>query len=378
MRRRRLGTRGGQGGPEPAPVVVDAARDAELARWLRGQRVERRLHLRATIVWQVLVERQPARRVANALGVCVKTVAKWRSRYLAQGVDGLHDRPRSGAPSRFSVGQRCEVLAIACDNPANYGYPEERIWTLDYLTATARARVGGPAMSRSSIQRTLSRVDLRPHKIQMWLHSKDPLFKEKVNDIVDLYLNPPPGAVVLSVDEKTSIQALERPYGRKPAVAGRPGRYEFEYERHGTTSLIAAFNVGSGKVLHRLGPTRTADDLVAFMEEVALNYREAKKVIVIWDNLNIHLEGHDQRWSAFNARHGGKFEFHYTPIHASWVNQVEVFFSILEKACLRWGSFRSVAELETAIVAFLKQWNEVDGHPFNWTFRGYPLQNKAA
>lgn len=114
------------------------------------------------------------------------------------------------------------------------------------------------------------------------------------------------------------------------------------------------------------------------MEEVAHHYREAKKVIVIWDNLNIHLEGEDRRWSAFNARYGGRFEFRYTPIHASWVNQVEVFFSILQKACLRWGSFRSVAELEATIVEFLERWNRVDGHPFNWTFRGYPLQSEAA
>jgi len=324
------------------------------------------------------VEAQSAVDVAKSLHLCVKTVVKWKRRYLTQGVDGLYDRPRSGAPGKFSVGQRCEVLAIACDDPVNYGFAEGTTWALDRLTETATARVEGPTMSRSSIQRTLAQVELRPHKTQMWLHSKDPLFKEKVNDIVGLYLEPPSDAVVLSADEKTSIQALERPYRRQPAKPGRPGRYEFEYERHGTTSLIAAFNVKTGKVLHRLGPTRTADDLLAFMEEVAHHYREAKKVIVIWDNLNIHLEGRDQRWSSFNARHGGKFEFRYTPIHASWVNQVEVFFSILEKACLRWGSFCSVAELEAAITGFICRWNEVDGHPFNWTFRGYPLQSKAA
>lgn len=107
-------------------------------------------------MWQVLAQRQPPRHVAATVGVCMKTITKWCSRYLAQDVDGLHDRPRCGAPSRFSVSQRCEVLAIACDNPANYGYPEERMWTLDCLTATVRARVDGPAMSRSSIQRTLS------------------------------------------------------------------------------------------------------------------------------------------------------------------------------------------------------------------------------
>lgn len=364
--------------PRKLDCLADPARRAELERWTRGQRVEYRLRRRATIVWQRFVDGQPAATVASALEVTVKTVYKWCSRYLAEGIDGLRDRPRSGAPSRFTVGQRCEVIAIACDDPANYGYPEGSQWILDRLTETARARVDGAAMSRSSIHRTLTEVDLRPHKIRMWLHSRDPQFKEKVNDVVGLYLEPPADAVVLSVDEKTSIQALERPhYQGKPAKPGQPGRQEFEYVRHGTTSLIAAFNVQSGQVLDHLGPTRTAEDLLAFMEQVAEHYRDAKKIVVIWDNLNTHREGKTRRWSAFNARHGNRFEFHYTPIHASWVNQVEVFFSILQKACLRWRSFRSVAELEEALARFIDRWNKVDGHPFNWTFRGYPLQSQA-
>lgn len=358
--------------------IAEPARRAELERWVRGQRVEYRLRLRATIVWQRLVDGQPAAAVADRLQVNVKTVNKWCGRYLAEGSAGLHDRERSGAPSRFTVGQRCEVIAIACDEPVNYGYPEGSQWTLDLLTDTARARVDGAAMSRSSIHRTLSEVDLRPHKIRMWLHSRDQLFKEKVNDVVGLYLQPPEDAVVLSLDEKTSIQALERPHYRgKPARPGQPGRQEFEYVRHGTTSLIAAFNVQSGQVMHHLGPTRTAEDLLAFMEQVAEQHRDVKKVVVIWDNLNIHHEGRTRRWSAFNARHGHRFEFHYTPIHASWVNQVEVFFSLLQKACLRWRSFGSVGELEATLAQFIDRWNKVDGHPFNWTFRGYPLQSRA-
>lgn len=356
--------------------LTDPARRDELERWVRGQRIEYRLRLRATIVWQRLVAGEPTTDVADAWHVTVKTVNKWCGRYLAEGIEGLRDRRRSGAPSRFTIGQRCEVVAIACDDPVNYGHPEGTRWTLDLLTATASAHVDGPAMSRTSIHRALTEVDLRPHKIRMWLHSRDPLFKEKVNDVVGLYLEPPADAVVLSVDEKTSIQALERPQG-KPATPGQPGRQEFEYVRHGVTSLMAAFNVQSGEVLHRLGPTRTADDLLALMEQVAEHYRDAKKIVVIWDNLNIHLDGSTRRWSDFNARHGNRFEFHYTPIHASWVNQVEVFFSILQKACLRRRSFRSVAELEAALAHFIDRWNKIDGHPFNWTFRGYPLQSKA-
>lgn len=377
MRRRRWRVgRGRRDRLTPTRLAGDG-QQRELARWVRGQRVEHRLRVRATIVWQVVVDGQTVGAAAHSIGVSTKTVRKWRDRYLALGTEGLHDRRRSGAPGRFTVGQRCELLAIACDDPTTYGGPDGP-WTLDGLTAAAAAHIDAPAMSRSSVHRTLSEIVLRPHKVQMWLHSKDPLFKEKVNDVVGLYLEPPPGAVVLSIDEKTSIQALERPHKTKPALPGRPGRYEFEYVRHGTTSLMAAFNVQSGEVVHALGPTRTGDDLVAFMDEVATRYDDAERIIVIWDNLNTHLDGKSQRWAGFNARHGNRFEFHHTPIHASWLNQVEVFFSILQKVCLRWRSCRSVAELEAAINAFIARWNDVDGHPFHWTFRGYPLQSEAA
>jgi transposase len=359
-------------------TVLSAKDREELLRWMRSQRIQVRLALRANIIWCLFACDMTPSDVAKSLGVSVKTVRKWQDRYIQEGIAGLFDRPRSGRPGVFDVGQRCEVIALACDDPAHYGYPEGLPWTLDHLTETARMRIEGPPMSRSSIHRTLTTGELHPHRIRMWLHSPDPRFKEKVNEVVQLYLAPPEGAVVLCVDEKTGIQALERRYETRQALPGRMGRREFEYVRHGTTSLIAAFNVQTGEVLGHLGPTRTADDLLAFMDEVAQHYDQERKIIVIWDNLNIHLEGASQRWTAFNARHQGRFEFHYTPIHASWVNQVEVFFSILEKRTLHWRNVRSVAELEQGMAAFIRRWNEVDGHPFHWTFRGYPLESKAA
>ena len=211
----------------------------------------------------------------------------------------------------------------------------------------------------------------------MWLHSRDPDFRAKVNTIVALYPQPPEGAGVLCVDEKTSIQATERIHPFTPARPGRLGRWEFPYTRHGTTSLLAGFDIRSGGVLHALGPTRTGDDLVAFLEKIAAAYPD-KERIIIWDNLNIHHDGKDGRWTAFNARHGGKFEFVDTPLHASWVNQVEVSFSILQWRCLRLRSFRSTTELETAIPRFIERWNAGEGHPCHWVFRGYPVQEVPA
>jgi transposase len=198
-----------------------------------------------------------------------------------------------------------------------------------------------------------------------------------VTEITALYLHPPVGAVVLSIDEKTGMQALERRFPDRPAAPGRRRRREFEYTRHGTQSLLCAFEVHRGRVVADCGATRPAGDLVRFMERIAALY-PTETVHVIWDNLNIHFDGADQRWTAFNARHGHRFVFHYTPKHASWVNQVELFFSILQRQCLRDASFGSIEELRTAVLEFIAAWNRDRAHPFRWTFTGYPLQAGAA
>jgi len=177
---------------------------------------------------------------------------------------------------------------------------------------------------------------------------------------------------VLSIDEKTGMQALERRFPDKPPAPGRKRRREFEYKRHGTQSLLAAFNVHTGQVEAACGPTRSGQDLVQFMEHLAIVYPTGV-VHVIWDCLNIHFDGAQNRWSEFNQRHGNRFVFHYTPKHASWVNQIECFFSILERQCLRHGSFSSVEELRATVLEFIAGWN-TRAQPFRWTFTGYPLQ----
>jgi hypothetical protein len=205
------------------------------------------------------------------------------------------------------------------------------------------------------------------------LHSPDPQFYEKVTAITELILHPPAGAVVLSIDEKTGMQALERRFPEGCPAPGRPRRREFDYTRHGMQSFLCAFEVHRGRVLGECRATRTAADLVAFVETVAAAYATGP-VHVIWDCLNIPFEGLDRRWTAFNARHGPPFVFHYTPKHASWVNQVELFFSILPRQCLRAGRFLSTADLRHTVLTFIVTWNRERAHPFRWTFTGYPLQ----
>ena len=355
-------------------LTLNAEQRAELQRRVRAGTSCQRDGLRARIILGC-EDGGSAATVARRVGVHPRTVERWRDRFRRHGVRGLHDKPRPGAPPKFAPVARLELIALACEPVERHEGKTTR--TIAELVDEALARRLVDGIGWSSYQRLLAASDLRPHRIHGWLHSPDPQFREKVTAITELYLHPPAGAVVLSIDEKTGMQALERRFPDRPAAPGRRRRREFEYRRHGTQSLLCAFEVHRGRVVGACGATRTAADLVAFMEQIAALYPTGP-VHVIWDNLNIHFDGEERRWSAFNARHGHRFVFHYTPKHASWVNQVELFFSILQRQCLRDASFHSSEELRTAVLQFITAWNRDRAHPFRWTFTGYPLQAGAA
>lgn len=283
------------------------------------------------------------------------------------------DRDRSGRPARIPLEVRCKVVQLACDRPDKLYAPFRDVWTQQSLTEVVRYETG-TTISRSTVQRILNTEGLRPHRVRQWLHSADPNFEVKVAAVCELYLRPPVGATVVCVDEKP-MQALERKY---PTVVGPGGvvRREYEYIRNGTACLLAAFDIRDGQVLGRVVPKRTGEATVAFMEELARKYPEGE-VHVVWDNLNTHYDGPDKRWTKFNQRHGGRFHFVYTPKHASWMNQVEVWFSILQRRVLRYGSFYSTGHLEREVIAFTRHWNRVEAHPFRWTFTGKFTQTRT-
>jgi len=182
-----------------------------------------------------------------------------------------------------------------------------------------------------------------------------------------LYLHPPRDAVVVSIDEKP-LQVLER---RDANHIGRDGctRREFEYVRHGMRCLLAAFDIRTGRVIARVVKRRTARAVESFLGRVARAFPR-QKIYVIWDNLNIHLDGKERRWARFNAAHGRRFRFVHTPLHASWVNQIEIWFSILQRRVIRHGDFASVTDLVREVLAFVRYWNLFEAHPFRWTFSG--------
>lgn len=305
--------------------------------------------------------------IARELGFSEDTVRKWRGRFSVDaGINSLVDNERSGRPALIKPEHRAVLIQLACDRPKESVFRD--VWSYEALQDALLEQCGCD-MSTSEIGRTLRSELLRPHKMRVWLHSPDPDFEPKVARICKLYLEPPPGATVVCVDEKPGMQALERKHKTKRAAKGRPGRWEFEYIRHGTRTLIAALDVKTGKVFGRVGATRTGEDLVAFMEELAKLYPTGD-VYVVWDNLNIHSDGKQLRWTEFNQRHGGRFHLVYTPKHASWVNQIEIWFSLLAKRVLRNGNFTSADELTARILGFIEHWNRAEAHPFRWKFRG--------
>lgn len=310
--------------------------------------------------------------IARQLGTSRSRVTEWLTRFAEERRTGLTDRSRSGRPREITPLERHQVVAAACQSPKAFGLMRN-VWTRDALAEAVVEAGHVRAISSTTVGEILDEAEIRPHRVKAWCHSKDPEFQTKMQSIVRLYVNRPKGQPVLCIDEKTGMQALSRSRDLVAAAAGRAGREDFEYRRNGTRCLFACFNIGSGKVLGRCTERRTRDDFLEFMDLVAATYRQ-KRVHVVLDNLNTH---HDTAQGAFisdwNRRHNKRFVFHYTPTHGSWLNQVELWFGIMARRVLRYGNFRHTDQLVDAVEQFIEIWNDLEAHPFRWTYRGTPL-----
>lgn len=353
-------------GPRPRRVRIPRRE------WARVQALTRRRHaqhdvvVRAWIIVRLCYGQSPTR-IALLVGCSDRVVRKWRARWEADPcIESLVDAPRSGRPPRVTLQTRCEIVQLACERPADNRVVFRDVWSYQAV-ADALFACNGERVSRTTVRRVLGAGGWRPHRVRYWLHSPDPDFRAKVARICRLYRHPPDDAVVVCVDEKP-MQALAR---RHPIHVGHGGtvRHEFEYRRRGTCSLLASFDIRTGEVFGRVVRHRDARALMAFMHALAQRY-DGRRVYVIWDNLNLHYEGRAARWTRFNQEHGRRFRFVHTPLHASWVNQVEIWFSILQRRVLRYGSFESVNALAHDVLGFIRHWNRAEARPFRWTFAG--------
>lgn len=362
-------------GPRAKKLSVSRSLYRKLKLLVRRYRAPYALIRRSQII---LLARQgvSTHEIAQQFDCSSRNVRKWKKRFTdSPCLESLEDSPRSGRPSTIPVEIRCKLVQLACERPDTDEAPApfRDIWTYSSL-ADALYEESGYLISESEVGRILRFEKIRPHRVRQWLKSSDVDFLSKAKRICNLYIRPPKDAAVICVDEKP-LQVLERKYPTETNQRDGSVRFEYEYKRHGTQALLAGFDVKTGKVMGNVVPSRTGDALVAFMEKVAKRYPKGR-VYIVWDNLNIHYDGKDKRWKHFNARHGKRFKFVYTPIHASWMNQIEIWFSILQRRVIKLGDFSSPKQQARRIMGYINHWNRYEKHPFRWTWRAQKRQNQ--
>lgn len=332
------------------PLVLSPAERDMLEQWTRRRTTAQALAQRARIVLECAAG-TANRTVARDLRVNEDTVGKWRQRFMAQRVDGLLDEPRPGAPRTVSDAQVEQVVTLTLERTPR----EATHWS----TRAMAARCG---LSQSTVARIWRAFGLQPHRTESFKLSKDPLFIEKVRDIVGLYLDPPDRALVLCVDEKSQIQALDR---TQPLLPMRPGQVErrtHDYVRHGTTSLFAALDVKTGEVIGRCQRRHRATEFRKFLNTIDAAVPRDLDVHLVVDNYATHKTPLIRRWLAKRPR----YHMHFTPTGGSWLNQVERWFALLTQRQLRRGVHRSTRALESAITQYIALVNE-HPKPFVWT-----------
>jgi transposase len=336
--------------PKLPELVLSDDERRTLEGWARRPKTAQALALRSRIVLRC-AEGGSNGEVAAQLGIGRQTVAKWRSRFVIDRLDGLLDEPRPGRPRMIGDEQVETVVARTLESvPRNATH-----WS-------TRSMAAATGMSQSAVSRIWRAFGLKPHRVDTFKISTDPLFVDKVRDIVGLYLDPPAKAVVLCVDEKSQIQALDRSAPVLPMLPGVPARQSFDYIRHGTTSLFAALELATGRVIHAVKRRHRHQEFLAFLRSIDKAVPAGLDVHVVLDNLATHKTPAVTTWLLAHPR----FHLHFTPTSSSWLNLVERFFAEITVKLLRRGVHRSVSALERDIHSWIEQWNN-DPKPYVWT-----------
>jgi len=331
--------------------VIELTEDERetLERWARRPTSAQALALRCRIVLAA-ADGKPNKDIAAELRCNPATVGKWRNRFARRRLDGLHDEPRPGPPRRISDADVERVIVKTLE--------ETPLDATHWSTRSMATEVG---MSQTAISRIWRAFGLKPHQSEDFKLSPDPQFIDKVRDVVGLYVNPPDGAVVLCVDEKTQIQALDRTAPILPLMPGVAERRTHDYVRNGTTNLYAALNVASGQVIADMTPRHRAEEFRKFLNLIDKNVPTDLDVHIVLDNVSTHKTPSIQRWLQRHPR----FTFHFTPTYSSWMNLVERWFAELTNKWLRRGTHHSVSDLIASIRTWTANWND-NPQPFVW------------
>ncbi len=336
------------------PPEVSESVKYELLNMVRRHTIESRMQLRANIIldWLDGCKYKDTRKRYEVSDV---VISKWRSRFAKSGLDGLNDKYRSGKPTEISEESKALVVHYACTKPEDgrQRYSQQEIATMT-------------GISQSKVSDILRDSDLRPHKTEYWCgKSPDPEFYSKMVEIVGLYLNPPENALVICVDEKTQIQALDRTQPELPMRAGSPRRLTNTYKRNGTVNLVAALAVHSGEVTARTIQKNNSENFLSFLKLLNRKYTHVQLHIIV-DNLSIHKNKAVMEWLSKRR----KMTIHYTPTYSSWLNQIEIWFNILTREVLKDAVWTSKQQLIKELMKYLDYYNKNRAKPFQWTYTG--------
>lgn len=308
--------------------------------------------VRRAQVLLLLAKGLSVRAIQAQTGMSPRRQRHWRQQFEKRGLDGLLDAARPGRPKKLGPEKESAILAASEQSPAAP--------LTHWSTRRLARRVG---VSHSTVMRVWHKAGRQPHRLQRYMASPDPDFETKAKAILGLYLNPPEKAVVVCVDEKTAIQALDRTQPGLPMRAGRPERQSVEYVRHGTVSLLAALEVQTGKVQGRCVARHTSEEFVRFLDEAVVG-RRRRQVHLILDNLSAHKTAAVKAWLAEHPN----VHLHFTPTYSSWLNQVEIWLGLITRDCIRRGVFKSAPDLSKKIMAYIRLYNR-NARPFRWTYR---------
>jgi transposase len=342
-----------------AAIELSEEQERELCSVLRTPSASQQQAMRARIVLRA-AEGASNTQIAGEIGVSLPTVGLWRRNFCERGLDGLLDARRSGRPRRIDDDEVQRVLAKTLEPPPD----GSTHWSV-------RRLAGATGLSPTTVHRIWRDHKLKPHQVRSFKFSKDPQLVEKVIDVVGLYLDPPKGALVLCVDEKTQIQALDRTQPTLPIKPGKAQRMTHDYKRNGTTSLYAALEIATGEVTGACYPQHTHQEFLAFLNQLVRTYPR-RPLHVVLDNSSTHSTPEVKAWLARHPR----VHFHFTPTSASWMNMVEVWFSILTKQQVRRGVHHNVHELIAAIEHYIAGYND-RAQPFVWTKTADQILAKA-